>query len=93
MQRLSQIIALSCLLMAAVPALAQEAASTTGPSININTASAEQLEALPGIGSARAADIVADREANGDYTSAADLTRVSGIGEATVDGLRDQLSF
>ncbi|WP_458524680.1 ComEA family DNA-binding protein [Onishia taeanensis] len=93
MQRFSQIIALSCLLGAALPALAQEASTSTQPPIDINSASAEQLESLPGIGSARAADIVADREANGDYTSADELTRVSGIGETTVDGMRDQIRF
>ncbi|MAX32740.1 MAG: competence protein ComEA [Halomonadaceae bacterium] len=93
MQRLSQIIALSCLLLAAMPALAQEASDAQQPAIDINSASAEQLETLPGIGSARAADIVADREANGDYSSAEDLMRINGIGEATVDGMRDRLSF
>lgn len=93
MQRFSQIIALSCLLIASLPALAQDASTSTQPAININTASTEQLETLPGIGSARAADIVADRQANGDYTSADELMRVSGIGEATVEGMRDRLSF
>ncbi|SDG01613.1 competence protein ComEA [Onishia taeanensis] len=93
MQRLSQIIALSCLLLAAMPALAQEASDAQQPAIDINSASAEQLETLPGIGSARAADIVADREANGDYSNAEDLMRINGIGEATVDGMRDRLSF
>lgn len=93
MQRLSQSIALSCLLLAAMPALAQEASSAEQPAININSASAEQLETLPGIGTARAADIIADREAHGDYSSAEDLMRVNGIGKATVDGMRDRLSF
>jgi competence protein ComEA len=93
MQRLSQSIALSYLLLAAMPALAQEASSAEQPAININSASAEQLETLPGIGTARAADIIADREAHGDYNSAEDLMRVNGIGEATVDGMRDRLSF
>ncbi|WP_168015572.1 ComEA family DNA-binding protein [Halomonas salinarum] len=91
MQRLSQIIVLSCLLIATLPVLAQDT-STQSP-ININTASAEQLETLPGIGSARAEDIVADREANGDYSSADELMRINGIGEATVNGMRDHLTF
>ncbi|WP_192034575.1 ComEA family DNA-binding protein [Halomonas sp. YLGW01] len=93
MPRFSQIIVLSCLLSAAVPALAQDESSSTQAPVNVNTASAEQLESLPGIGSARAADIVADRQTNGDYDSADELMRVSGIGEATVDGMRDQISF
>ncbi|SEL45533.1 ComEA family DNA-binding protein [Halomonas daqiaonensis] len=61
--------------------------------INVNTADAELLAELPGIGETRAAAIVEDREANGPYESAEDLTRVSGIGEATVEGLADQVTF
>lgn len=61
--------------------------------ININSADAELLAELPGIGETRAAAIIEDREANGPYASAEDLTRVSGIGEATVQGLADQVSF
>ncbi|MBZ5489067.1 ComEA family DNA-binding protein [Halomonas aquamarina] len=67
-------------------ALAQDVAP-----ININTANEELLAELPGIGPSRAAAIVEEREANGDFESADDLTRVSGIGEATVDRMRDQV--
>ena len=49
--------------------------------VNINTATAEQLQTLPGIGEALAGRIVAYREANGPFTSVAQLTQVSGIGE------------
>jgi len=61
--------------------------------INVNTAGAELLTELPGIGPSKAAAIVEDREANGPYASAGDLTRVSGIGEGTVAGLEDQITF
>ncbi|MDW7746924.1 ComEA family DNA-binding protein [Halomonas sp.] len=61
--------------------------------INVNSADAELLAELPGIGETRAAAIVEDREANGPYASADELTRVSGIGEATVEGLADQVTF
>nr|WP_298248701.1 ComEA family DNA-binding protein [uncultured Halomonas sp.] len=61
--------------------------------INVNTASAELLTELPGIGPSKAAAIVEDREANGPYESAQDLTRVSGIGDGTVSNLEDQVSF
>ncbi|WP_062079042.1 ComEA family DNA-binding protein [Demequina globuliformis] len=57
-----------------------------GP-ISVNRASADQLEELPGIGPVIAARIVADREANGPFASLADLTRVSGVGDAMVAGL------
>ncbi|MBF7052131.1 ComEA family DNA-binding protein [Halomonas sp. KAO] len=61
--------------------------------ININTASAELLTELPGIGPSKAAAIVEDRESNGPYESAQDLTRVSGIGDGTVANLEDQVTL
>ncbi|TDB05697.1 ComEA family DNA-binding protein [Halomonas marinisediminis] len=61
--------------------------------ININTASAELLTELPGIGPSKAAAIVEDRETNGPFESAQDLTRVSGIGDGTVANLEDQITF
>ena len=64
-----------------------EAPAPSGPpgtGININTATAAQLETLPGIGPTKAASIVADRTANGPFASCADLSRVNGIGPATV---------
>lgn len=57
--------------------------------INLNTATAEELEMLPGIGEVRARAIVADREANGPFRIVEDLTRVKGIGEGTLAGLMD----
>jgi len=70
------------------PLLAQQVAP-----ININTADAALLEELPGIGPSRAEAIIQERETNGEFTSADDLTRVSGIGNATVEGLKDQIEF
>ncbi len=52
--------------------------------VDLNTASQEELQALPGIGEKRAADIVADREANGPFQYPEELTRVKGIGEETL---------
>lgn len=57
--------------------------------INLNTATKEELMTLPGIGEKRAADIIADREANGPFRIPEDLTRVSGIGEGILEGLID----
>jgi competence protein ComEA len=57
--------------------------------VDLNTASAEQLDTLPGIGPATAAKIVADRAANGPFRSVDDLMRVSGIGPAKFDSLKD----
>ena len=60
--------------------------------VNINTASAEELDTLPGIGAQRAADIIADREANGPFRIPEDLTRVPGIGEGILEGLMDYIT-
>lgn len=56
--------------------------------IRINSATVEQLTALPGIGSVKAEAIVADRLLNGRYLKLEDLVRVRGIGVATVERLR-----
>ncbi len=64
------------------------ALSATESLIPINEASAEELLRLPSIGPKRAADIVADRELNGPYSSVDSLQRVHGIGPVTVDRIR-----
>lgn len=58
--------------------------------INLNTADAAELEQLPGVGPAIAARIIAWREQNGPFRSVDELTAVSGIGQKTLDGLRDR---
>lgn len=57
--------------------------------IDLNTATADQLDALPGIGPATASAIIADRQANGPFRSVDDLGRVRGIGDAKLAQLRD----
>ena len=59
-----------------------------GVPLNINTASAADLDALPGIGPVLAQRIVEDREANGPYASVDDLERVRGIGPSLLEKLR-----
>lgn len=66
-------------------------ASSSGV-ININTATAEELDSLPGIGPSTAAAIVEDRERNGPFASPEDLMRVSGIGEGKFSKLKGQIS-
>jgi competence protein ComEA len=67
-------------------------AVTPAGKVPLNSATAEQLDALPGIGPATAAKIVADREKNGPFATPEDLARVPGIGPKKVDGLKDLVS-
>lgn len=59
--------------------------------ININSATATELQGLSGVGEATARAIVEDRESNGPFTSIEDLMRVSGIGEKKFQKLRGQI--
>ena len=67
----------------------EESASESSTLININTATAEELETLPGIGEVTAANIIADREANGAFETIEDITRVSGIGDKKFEAIAD----
>jgi competence protein ComEA len=67
-----------------------EAAAPDGL-VDLNNASVEQLDTLPGIGPVTAAAIVAWREANGRFSSVDQLGDVDGIGPARLDKLRDRV--
>ncbi|MCR2052738.1 helix-hairpin-helix domain-containing protein [Actinomyces bowdenii] len=60
-----------------------------GSRININTATASQLEGLPGIGPALAQRIVEHRQTHGPFASVEDLTDVPGIGQAKLEALKE----
>lgn len=60
--------------------------------VNINTAGIQELETLHGIGPALAQAIVDHRDDHGPFASVEQLTDVRGIGEAKLDGLRDQVT-
>ncbi|MCG3864123.1 MULTISPECIES: ComEA family DNA-binding protein [Photobacterium] len=62
--------------------------------ININTANVEQLDTLLiGIGAEKAQAIINYRKVNGKFASVDDLTKVKGIGEATVDKNRKRIEL
>lgn len=56
--------------------------------LNINTASIEELDKLPGIGPSNAKSIIEYREKHGKFASVDDITKISGIGEKTLENLR-----
>ena len=59
--------------------------------INLNTATSEQLQTISGIGAKRTEDIIAYRESHGGFQSVDDLKNVSGIGDKTLDKIRESL--
>jgi len=73
------------LALAAAPAFA---AGTLSGVVNVNTASAEELQLLPGVGESRARAIVSARAARGGFHSADELVEVKGIGSVLLERLR-----
>ena len=57
--------------------------------VDVNTASAVELETLPGVGPATATAIVTERDRNGPFLSVDDLDRVPGIGPTKIEALRE----
>lgn len=60
--------------------------------ININTASAEELDRLPGVGKITADRIVAFRAANGNFSSADGLKKVKGLTVKKIDKMRKYIA-
>lgn len=64
-----------------------------GP-VNVNTADAQTLaKELDGVGLSKAQAIIDDRQANGPFKSAEDLSRVKGLGQKTVERNKANLRF
>lgn len=70
-----------------------EIRTETNGSVAVNTADAEELTELHGVGETISALIVAEREANGPYYYAEDLESVRGIGPATLAGFREMIDL
>lgn len=76
------------------PSVASAAGSSSQAAsgkVNINTADSSQLQTLSGVGESKANKIIDYRETNGPFKSIDDLANVSGIGEKTVESLRDSI--
>ena len=69
-----------------------KSAGTDDGKININTASASELEALSGIGTSRAEAIIKYREETGGFSSTEDIKNVSGIGDGIYAQIKDSIT-
>lgn len=65
--------------------------SAAAAPVNLNTATSAELEELPRVGPATAAKIIEYRQRNGPFTAVDQLLDVPGIGERTLEGLRDRV--
>lgn len=75
----------------AAPSGSPEGEGASGGPVNINTATVEELDELPGVGEATARAIVEEREANGPFLVPEDIMRVSGIGEKKYERLAGEI--
>jgi competence protein ComEA len=69
-----------------------ETAAAAGGPVHLNTATIEQLDALPGIGPVTAQKIIDYREQHGAFSSIDDLDAIPGIGPARLEQLREQVA-
>ncbi|MFG3339464.1 helix-hairpin-helix domain-containing protein [Glycomyces sp. NPDC048151] len=79
--------------VAPVPGDDSGGAGSAGGLVNVNVASATELDALNGIGPVLAERIIEYRESNGSFQSLDELSEVSGIGSALLEQLRDQVTL
>jgi comEA protein len=86
-------VLLLCLGLAIGPvaALAQKTAPAPAEKINLNTATVEQLQSLPGIGPAIAKGIVEHRAKVGKFNRIEEIINVKGVGEKKFQQIKDRL--
>ena len=70
----------------------KKSAPSEGARININTATSQELQTLPRIGPTLAQRIIEYRQTSGGFSSVDDLTNVKGIGEKTLEKIRDSIA-
>ncbi|MFC8148995.1 helix-hairpin-helix domain-containing protein [Bacillus paralicheniformis] len=65
---------------------------SSGDIVNINTASSEELQTIPGIGPSKAEAVIEYREENGMFQTIEDITNVSGIGEKSFERIKSSIT-
>jgi len=81
-----------CITLSLAPlALAQKGKAQSTEKVNLNTATAEQLQTLPGIGPAMAKRVLEYRAKVGKFTKIEELLNVKGIGEKRFQKIKDRL--
>jgi len=95
--RTRQLLALATLGLALAIAAGTATAATRSSAldgvVNINTASNEELQLLPGVGKVRADAIVTRRQEKGGFKSVDDLREVKGIGNSMLERMRPHVSL
>lgn len=79
----------------AEPQAGASSESATGSAqamVDVNTASAQELQSVPGIDQTLAQNIVSYREANGPFASVDDLMKVSGMDQQKLDSIRNSIT-
>jgi competence protein ComEA len=81
-----------CMIIGVVVALALPLWAQEADKVNINTASAEELTQLKGVGHQYAERIVQYREEHGPFSTAEDMMKVPGIGPKTCEANKDRIT-
>ena len=80
------------LIFAPISGFAQKSKAVSNEKVNLNTASLEQLQTLPGVGPAMAKKIVEHRTKIGKFTKIDEILNVKGIGEKKFQKMKDRLA-
>jgi competence protein ComEA len=79
------------LILTPVSALAQKGKAVSSERVNLNTATVEQLQTLPGIGPAMAKRVIEHRTKVGKFNKIEEIINVKGIGEKKFLKIKDRL--
>ncbi len=87
------LVLILCLGLALAPtaAFAQKSKANLTEKVNLNTATAEQLQTLPGVGPALAKTIIEYRTKTGKFSKIEELLNVKGVGEKKFQQMKDRL--